>query len=322
MIIKFIKSLEFYLWSIISQTVGHLCNGLVLTVLLRKVFPCGKWKKMTVERRHPFQSGSCPSKQSRANKYDSVRLPSCTFNVHHLVYVRCDWHETIFMSVNPIRSQDRTLECSICQLLVPVPAKGIEAFPLNFFINNMLTVLAVQNPTKCTNCEDSSQATARCLDCVENLCTNCVFAHKRIRQTIDHRILSFDEIQANEVKDIIRCPSFCSVHPREVRHQFFIREPKQQRRWQLRKRHLKSEVLLLQTWSRLFHFVQFIKFWQFCLELNSKRLYRRWGKEKESLCLVLQKTWKEAFSRRSHAVTAKKCTKKVWCTCKVVVLLI
>lgn len=80
----------------------------------------------------------------------------------------------------------------------------------------MLTVLAVQNPTKCTNCEDSSQATARCLDCVENLCTNCVFAHKRIRQTKDHRILTFEEIQANEVKDIIRCPSFCSVHPREV----------------------------------------------------------------------------------------------------------
>lgn len=114
------------------------------------------------------------------------------------------------------RPQDRTLECSTCQLLVPVPAKGIEAFPLNFFINNMLTVLAVQNPTKCTNCEDSSQATARCLDCVENLCSNCVFAHKRIRQTKDHRILSFDEIQANEIKDIIRCPSFCSVHPREV----------------------------------------------------------------------------------------------------------
>ncbi|KAL9955084.1 hypothetical protein ACROYT_G036359 [Oculina patagonica] len=115
-----------------------------------------------------------------------------------------------------IRPQDRTLVCSRCQLVVPVPAKGIEAFPLNFFINNMLTVLAVQNPTKCTNCEDSSQATARCLDCVENLCTNCVFAHKRIRQTKDHRILSFEEIQANEVKDIIRCHSFCSVHPREV----------------------------------------------------------------------------------------------------------
>ena len=120
------------------------------------------------------------------------------------------------------RPQDRTVECSACQLIVPVPAKGIEAFPLNFFINNMLTVLAVQNPSKCTNCEDSSQATARCLDCVENLCSNCVFAHKRIRQTKEHRILSFDEIQANEVKDIIRCPSFCSVHPREVSFVLFL----------------------------------------------------------------------------------------------------
>ena len=125
------------------------------------------------------------------------------------------------VTLSTFSPQDRTVVCSICQLVVPVPAKGIEAFPLNFFINNMLTVLAVQNPTKCTNCEDSSQATARCLDCVENLCTNCVFAHKRIRQTKDHRILTFEEIQANEVKDIIRCPSFCSVHPREVRAIFY-----------------------------------------------------------------------------------------------------
>ena len=201
------------------------------------------------------------------------------------------------------RSQDRTLECSICQLLVPVPAKGIEAFPLNFFINNMLTVLAVQNPTKCTNCEDSSQATARCLDCVENLCTNCVFAHKRIRQTVDHRILTFDEIQANEVKDIIRCPSFCSVHPREVRHQFFIRELKQQRRRQLRKRHLKSEVSLLHTLSRLFHLAQFIKCWQFSLELNSKRLHRSWGKKK-SRCLVFTSSIKHE-NRRFHVVVVQ-----------------
>ena len=37
---------------------------------------------------------------------------------------------------------------------------------------------------------------------------------------------------------------------------------------------------------------------------------------------VLDKTWIQAFSRCSRATTAKKCTKKVWCTCKVVVLLI
>ena len=51
----------------------------------------------------------------------------------------------------------------------------------------------------------------------------------------------------------------------------------------------------------------------FVLELNSKRLYRSSGKKKRksSSCVhVLHKTWHQVFSRRSRAVTAKKCTKK------------
>ena len=50
------------------------------------------------------------------------------------------------------------------------------------------------------------------------------------------------------------------------------RELKQQQRQRLRlrKRHSTSEVALLQTLSRLFHLVQFIKCLQFFLELNSK----------------------------------------------------
>ena len=70
-----------------------------------------------------------------------------------------------------------------------------------------------------------------------------------------------------------------------------IRE--KQRRRRLRKRHSKSEFALLQTFSGLFHFVQFVKCWQIFLELNSKRLYQSSGKEKELslLCLhVLDKT--------------------------------
>ena len=55
---------------------------------------------------------------------------------------------------------------------------------------------------------------------------------------------------------------------------------KQQRRRRLRKRQLKSEFALLQTLSRLFHFVYFVKCWQMFLELNSKGLrYQSSGKE-------------------------------------------
>ena len=69
------------------------------------------------------------------------------------------------------------------------------------------------------------------------------------------------------------------------------RELKQRRR-RLRKRHLKSEVALLQTLSRLSHLVQFIKYWQFSLELNSKRLYQSSGKENESGSLVFTSSTK------------------------------
>ena len=62
---------------------------------------------------------------------------------------------------------------------------------------------------------------------------------------------------------------------------------KQQLRRRLQKRHLNwGKVALLQTWSRLFHLVQFVKFWQFFLELNLKRLYRSSGKGKENRCLA------------------------------------
>lgn len=59
---------------------------------------------------------------------------------------------------------------------------------------------------------------------------------------------------------------------------------KQQRRRRLQKRHLKSEVALLQT--RSFLLIQLVKCWKFLVVLNSKRMIRSSGKEKESRRLV------------------------------------
>ena len=53
-----------------------------------------------------------------------------------------------------------------------------------------------------------------------------------------------------------------------------IRELKQQRQRRLQKRHLKSEFAPLQTLSRLFHLVYFVKCWQMFTELNFKGLYQ------------------------------------------------
>ena len=84
-----------------------------------------------------------------------------------------------------------------------------------------------------------------------------------------------------------------------------LRRSKQQRRRRLRKRHLKCEFALLQTLSRLFQPVQFVKCWQIFLELNSKRLYQTSGKEKESRCLVFT-SWTKREIRLFHVVVVER----------------
>ena len=79
---------------------------------------------------------------------------------------------------------------------------------------------------------------------------------------------------------------------------------KQQRLWWLQKRHLESEFAPLQTLSRLSHRVQFVKCWWTFLELNSKGLYRRSRKEKESRCLVFTSCQREI--RHLHVIVMQK----------------
>ena len=92
-----------------------------------------------------------------------------------------------------------------------------------------------------------------------------------------------------------------SLSTASLRHK---RELMQRRRRQLPERRLKSEVELLQTLSRLFHLVQFVKCWQFVLELNSKRLYQSSGKEKESRCIEFVSSTKREI-RHFHVVVVQ-----------------
>ena len=87
-----------------------------------------------------------------------------------------------------------------------------------------------------------------------------------------------------------------------------IRQFIQRLRRRLRKRHLKSEFALPQTWSHLFHLVKFVKCWQSFLELNSKGRHQSSGKEKK-VVVFCSRPWQNV-KRCSRATTAEKCTKK------------
>ena len=75
--------------------------------------------------------------------------------------------------------------------------------------------------------------------------------------------------------------------------------------WPLRKRHEKSEFALLQTLSRLFHLLQFVKCSYFSLELNSEKNVSKFAvnfsKRKRKLLSwvhVRHKTWSNYFLLR------------------------
>ena len=54
--------------------------------------------------------------------------------------------------------------------------------------------------------------------------------------------------------------------------------------------------------------------------LGTAHKFRKRKKNSSSLVYILHEAKNQAFSRRSRAATATKCTKKAWCTCKIVVL--
>ena len=68
----------------------------------------------------------------------------------------------------------------------------------------------------------------------------------------------------------------------------------------------RREFALLQTLSRLFQLVQFVKCWQIFLELNSKRLYQSSGKEEESRCFVFMSSTKHEIGHFHVVVVHKK----------------
>lgn len=121
-------------------------------------------------------------------------------------------------SFDVIGAGTNSIVCPLCRKLTPIPTEGAQILPRNFLLTNALDQLSVKSSKEytlhCTNCEDGAPATSRCLECAEFLCSNCVLAHRRIRVTKDHRILSLDTLQ--EDKQTLHRPSFCQQHVDEM----------------------------------------------------------------------------------------------------------
>ena len=135
---------------------------------------------------------------------------------------------------------------------------------------------------------------AKCTkECVARACLlfwSCLLLKDFIQQ---QKRFSSSECQTNSSTSALiylyNCKLFFFSFLSITRGQTFQGACKQQRPWPQRKRHEKSEFALLQTLSRLFHLVQFVKCSYFSLELNSEKTVSKFGQlqEKKTKVVVL-----------------------------------
>uniref|UniRef100_I3N291 E3 ubiquitin-protein ligase TRIM56 n=1 Tax=Ictidomys tridecemlineatus TaxID=43179 RepID=I3N291_ICTTR len=123
------------------------------------------------------------------------------------------------------------VRCPECRETVPVPPAGVAAFKTNFFVNGLLDLVKARacgdlraGKPACALCplvggtSAGGPATARCLDCADDLCQACADGHRCTRQTHSHRVVDLVGYRAGwydeEARE--RQAAQCPQHPGEA----------------------------------------------------------------------------------------------------------
>ncbi|KAJ8269819.1 hypothetical protein COCON_G00124260 [Conger conger] len=88
----------------------------------------------------------------------------------------------------------------------------------NFFVKDAMEVPSstVEKTSQlCTSCEDNTEASGFCVECVEFLCSTCIEAHQRVKFTKDHAIRQKEEVSPDAMSVSTQKPVFCDVHKQE-----------------------------------------------------------------------------------------------------------
>ncbi|XP_015457870.2 transcription intermediary factor 1-alpha isoform X2 [Astyanax mexicanus] len=88
----------------------------------------------------------------------------------------------------------------------------------NFFAKDSMEVPSstVEKTSQlCMSCDDNTEATGFCVECVEFLCVTCIEAHQRVKFTRDHTIRQIAEMSSDAMGASTQKPVFCDIHKQE-----------------------------------------------------------------------------------------------------------
>ncbi|XP_068442318.1 transcription intermediary factor 1-alpha isoform X2 [Clinocottus analis] len=172
------------------------------------------------------EAESLPAEEERLKPQGTFRLmdtcPICKLSFHnrepkllpclHSFCKRC--LPAPFRSADPRRdSQVGAVRCPVCRQ---------ECWEMdmldNFFVKDSVEVpssTVEKSSQLCISCDDNTEATGYCVECVEFLCVTCIEAHQRVKFTRDHTIRQKEEMSTEAVGVSTQKPVFCDIHKQE-----------------------------------------------------------------------------------------------------------
>lgn len=167
------------------------------------------------------------SSQVIENIHEQLICAICLERFTNPKFLAC-LHTFCSQCLHRISNQEPTtcIVCPKCRKETPIPEKGIDQLPINFFINNMLDVVQYKfeeikkekrKGLKCEQCHDNDNSTSRCVECDVMLCGSCIAEHKRSRATMEHRVVSIDEDDFGIGQSLDNYTlAFCKYHTKNV----------------------------------------------------------------------------------------------------------
>ncbi|XP_033987349.1 transcription intermediary factor 1-alpha isoform X1 [Trematomus bernacchii] len=180
------------------------------------------------------EAESLPAEEERLKQQGTFGLmdtcPICKLSFHnrepkllpclHSFCKRC--LPAPFRSADPRRDTQGQLDNNKSLGAIRCPVCRQECWEMdmldNFFVKDsaeMPSSTVEKSSQLCMSCDDNTEATGYCVECVEFLCVTCIEAHQRVKFTRDHTIRQKEEMSPEAVVMSTQKPVFCDVHKQE-----------------------------------------------------------------------------------------------------------
>ena len=117
------------------------------------------------------------------------------------------------------KSASKTVTCPVCRKKFTLPPGGVLGLENNFFVTKLkdrkiISKKLARKDCKipCTSCEGFDRAAvARCFECDDFLCRNCLKSHKSVRSLKSHHTFTLDQLRSGKADPVAKA-EYCNKH--------------------------------------------------------------------------------------------------------------